>query len=364
LKTTGDSQSIAILASRMSLLGHDPCGGSEVILWDDVRLLQKAGNSVQVYATTAKKDAPVKIIRVRTNAPLITSMEYCGQFVLKERRGLLISCNEPTVAGLAPDRTVVRFEWSTPLPAYWKLPGWLPRFQRARYLFASQSDQQEFLGSHSLIPAESTAVIPYFVDLDLFRPVPGSERTLLRVGFAGQWIGRKGCLTLLEAWNIVRQSYSGAELWFTGSDKLWKANLTVPGAEEIAAKIREASDNGCIKIAGEHRRTEMPDYWNSLDIAVVPSYEEPFGLVALEALACGIPVVASKVGGLQEIVVDRDCGLLVPPADAAKLAEAILALLTNEGLRSSMGKRARIRAQTFSEERRMRDLTKLLSDRT
>jgi glycosyltransferase involved in cell wall biosynthesis len=316
-----------------------------------------------VYASTAKKGAPVRTIRIRTNARLVTSMEYCGQFMLRERRSLLISCNEPTVAGLAPHRTIVRFDFSTPLPAYWKLPGWLPRFQRARYLFASHSDQQEFLGSHSLIPATSTTVIPYSVDLALFRPSPRGERSPLRAGFAGQWVHGKGCLTLLEAWKIVRQSFPEAELWFAGSDKLWKGTSPTLGSTEIAEKIREANAEGWAKIVGEYRRTEMADFWNALDIAVVPSYVEAFGLVALEALACGIPVVASYVGGLQEIVVDGDCGFLVPPADATKLAEAIIALLTNEELRSSMGKRARVRAETFSEERRMRDLSNLLSSR-
>ena len=354
---------IAVLASRICVLGHDPCGGSEVALWDDVRLLLKAGISAEVYASASKKGAPVRTIRIRTNSRLITSLEYCGQFVLRERKGILISCNEPTVAGLAPDRTIVRFDWSTPLPAYWKLPGWLPRFQRARYLFVSQSDQEQFLHFHPLIPIGSTFVIHPFVDLALFRPAHRDERSPLRVGFAGQWTYRKGCLTLLEAWKIVRQTLPGAELWFAGSDKLWKGTSLVPGAEEIAQTIGEASKEGWVKIVGEYRRAEIVNFWNALDIVVVPSFEEPFGLVALEALACGIPVVASKVGGLQEIVVDRDCGFLVAPNDPARLAEAILALLTNEELRSSMGKRARARAETFSEERRMRDLSNLLSSR-
>ena len=58
----------------------------------------------------------------------------------------------------------------------------------------------------------------------------------------------------------------------------------------------------------------MPQFWNSVDICVVPSLIEPFGLVALEALACGVPVIASAVGGLKEIVVEGKCGLLVPQA--------------------------------------------------
>src|SRR5713226_7677791 len=135
----------ALLAPRICILGHDPCGGSEVILWEDVRILQNAGIPVRVYGSAARNGAPVIKLAVRTNAPLITSAEYCGQFVLKERNATLLAYNEPTVAALAPRRAIVRFDWNTGLPRYWKLPGWLSRFQRACYLFPSQSERNLFL---------------------------------------------------------------------------------------------------------------------------------------------------------------------------------------------------------------------------
>ena len=333
------------------------------MLWEDARLLRNAGMPVQVYGSAAKQGAPVSIVPVRTSAPLITSWEYCAPFVLRERESVLMACNEPTVAALAPDRTVVRFEWQTPLPRYWKLPGWLPRFQRARYLFLSESDRSEFLQHHSLIPLDATIVIPYFVDRQVFRPKPRPAARPLRVGFAGQWVQRKGCVTLLEAWRIVRQTFREAELWFAGSDKLWKANVPTPGSEEVAREIRDAASEGCLRIAGEFSRAEMPRFWNELDIAVVPSFEEPFGLVALEALSCGIPVVACKVGGLTEIVVDGESGLLIPPREAEPLARALLTLLTNEPLRLRLAEGATRRAGEFSVERRTGELLQLVRER-
>lgn len=347
----------------MCVLGHDPCGGSEVMLWEDVRLLQNAGLSVNVYGSAAKQGAPVALIPLRTNLRLITSLEYCGSFVRRENKSLLMSCNEPMVAGLAPDRAVVRFEWSTPLPRYWKLPGWLPRFQRARYLFLSWSDREEFLRDHAMIPPSSTFVIPFHVDPQLFRPMPRQGQGPVRVGFAGQWVPRKGIEPLLEAWRSVKQTLPSAELHLAGGVDLWKATAESRGSAGCAAQIQKMSEEGLLHIVGAVPRGQMPDFWNSVSVAVVPSLYEPFGLVALEAMACGVPVVAAAVGGLKEIVQDGESGLLVPPGDAAALARGLTTLLSDDALRRRLAAGARRRAEQFSIERRSRELLQLLEER-
>jgi D-inositol-3-phosphate glycosyltransferase len=107
----------------------------------------------------------------------------------------------------------------------------------------------------------------------------------------------------------------------------------------------------------------MPEFWNSVSVAVVPSHRESFGLVALEALACGVPVVATAVGGLPEIVVDGETGILVPPRDPESLAKALLALLTDEQRRQRLADGARRRAERFSLNRRSRNLLQLLAER-
>jgi glycosyltransferase involved in cell wall biosynthesis len=278
---------------------------------------------------------------------------------MRESNRLLMACNEPMVAALAPDRCVVRFEWSTGLPRFWKLPGWLPRFQRAKYLFLSRSDQEEFLRDYPLIPAESTFVIPYYVDPGIFQPLHLQTPGALRVGFAGQWVPRKGLNELLDAWRSVKSALPKAELHMGGGAALWRATEESVGASGCDIRIREMAAEGMLHIVGAVPRGEMPGFWNSLNVAVVPSLYEPFGLVALEALACGIPVVATAVGGLKEIVEDGESGLLVPPGDASALAQALLTLLTNEPLRLRLGEGARKRALQFSAERRSRELRSL-----
>lgn len=354
---------VAVLAPRICSLGGEVCGGSEVVLWEDVAILKDARIPVRVYGSSAHEGAPVQIVHLHSNAPLITSIEYCGQFLRRERDAVILSYNEPALAGWAPDRTIARFDWNTPLPRYWNWPGWLSRFQSARYLFPSESERQLFLQQHGRIPPENVLMLPNAVDLRLFQPRPLSagSGTGQRVCFAGQWVPRKGIAELLDAWRIVKSTLPAAELHLAGGAALWKNTETTRNAEETASPVQQMEQQKLLHCVGAIPRSQMSDFWNSASIAVVPSLYEPFGLVALEALACGVPVVASSVGGLREIVVDDECGILVPPGDSVALAQALLSLLKDEPRRLRLAEGARRRAERFSLGCRTQGLLKLLS---
>jgi glycosyltransferase involved in cell wall biosynthesis len=358
---------VALLASRLCLLGHDPCGGSEVVLWEDARILESAGVPVRVYARAARNSAPVRVVRLRTRTAQINTMEYSGALLRNEPDALIIAYNEPAVAAFAPSRTIVRFDWATPLPRYWKWPVWRSRFQRARYLFPSESERQSFLEQHPRIPSRQSFVIPNAVDLDLFQPRVQSERRPaepLRVGFAGQWTERKGIIELLKAWRVLKPTLPCCDLYIAGGPSIWRNVSAVTSDEDIAAKVQHLEREKLIHCVGALPRSMMPGFWASVDVAVVPSLYEPFGLVALEALACGVPVIAAAAGGLKEIVVDGDCGLLVPPGHTAALVRALRELLTNEPLRRRLAAGARLRAQIFPLHRRSRELLSLLLERS
>lgn len=358
VRTTG----VALLASRLCVLGDDPCGGSEVVLWEDARILESAGIPVRVYARAARNGCPVHTIPFRTRTAQLNTIEYIGRLVRKEPRALIIAYNEPALAGYAPDRVIVRFDWTTPLPRYWNWPPWFSRFHRARYLFPSESERQIFVGQHARIPQQQTVVIPNAVDIELFQPrklAAGSKRPL-RVGFAGQWSAGKGLPELLDAWTEVKASFPSVDLLIAGGPGLWKREGEPPGTRESEARIREMGRKQLLSSVGGIPRRQMPQFWNSVDIAVVPSLSEAFGLVALEAMACGVPVIASAVGGLREIVIDGQCGLLVPPGDAAALARALFILLTDEPMRARLSASARLRAQYFALQQRSRELLSLV----
>jgi glycosyltransferase involved in cell wall biosynthesis len=359
VRTTG----VALLASRLCVLGDDPCGGSEVVLWEDARILENAGIPVRVYARAAVNGSPVHTISFRARTAQLNTIEYIRGLLRKEPQALIIAYNEPALAAYAPDRLIVRFDWTTPLPRYWSWPPWLSRFQRARYLFPSESERQIFVGRHARIPQQQTVVIPNAVDLEVFRPAkhaPRNPNTPLRVGFAGQWTRRKGIEELLESWQRAKSTLPTCELHIAGGPSVWKNISKAAGADEVEPRISQMEQGASIRWVGPLPRSEMPRFWSSLDVAVVPSVYEPFGLVALEALACGVPVVASAVGGLKEIVLDGQCGLLVPPGDAAALARALCVLLADEPLRARLSASARLRAQYFALQRRSRELLSLV----
>lgn len=92
-------------------------------------------------------------------------------------------------------------------------------------------------------------------------------------------------------------------------------------------------------------------YYESADIYVHPSRYEPFGVVLLEAMACGKPIVASKVGGIPFVVEDEETGLLFKSENVEELAEKVILLLRNKELRVKMGKAGRERAKLFTWER-------------
>ena len=149
-----------------------------------------------------------------------------------------------------------------------------------------------------------------------------------------------------------------------GGSRLWKGVELTPGAEEAAAQVLAMEKQGLLHTIGALQRARMPEFWNSVGIAVNPSLAESFGLVALEAMACGVPVVATTAGGLKEIVAEGESGLLVRPGDSRSLAEALLALLTNEPMRLRLAEGAWRRAQVFSLERRSHELLQLFLERT
>lgn len=102
-----------------------------------------------------------------------------------------------------------------------------------------------------------------------------------------------------------------------------------------------------VTFVGQIDHERLAVYYSAANVCVVPSYYEPFGLVAIEAMACGTPVIASAVGGLQFTVIPEETGLLVPPQDATALAKAIQRILANPAWARTLGENGRERVQAL-----------------
>jgi D-inositol-3-phosphate glycosyltransferase len=99
---------------------------------------------------------------------------------------------------------------------------------------------------------------------------------------------------------------------------------------------------------GKKSQDTLPYYYSAADVLVMPSYYESFGMVALEAMACGTPVIASQVGGLPFLVQNGITGFVVPGGNPEALVKPLTELMSNPELRSQMGKRAASYAENYS----------------
>lgn len=156
------------------------------------------------------------------------------------------------------------------------------------------------------------------------------------VGTVGRLISIKGHKYFIEAATEIRSSNPEAKFLIVG-DGLLKTNL-----EEFAAAKGLGHD---IEFVGFKRN--LNELYSSIDIFVNPSLYESFGNTCLEAMAFGKPVVASKVGGVTEIVEDGITGILIPPKDSKKIAEAVIYLLKNPEVARRMGEAGRKRVQEY-----------------
>jgi len=152
------------------------------------------------------------------------------------------------------------------------------------------------------------------------------------VAFVGRLFRKKGVDVLLRAMPMVRRAVPDAQLRIIGHG---------PELETLQALVRHLELDDAVTLHGFTPRhlinTSLADAW----LQVVPSvYEEPFGVVTIEAMMRGTALVATNVGGPTEVVREGETGFLVPPADAEALAEAIIRVLRDRGLAERLGRNA------------------------
>lgn len=177
-------------------------------------------------------------------------------------------------------------------------------------------------------------------DLDVYgKPPEGAGFPLpplkgrVVVGVVGRLDGQKGHRYLIEAIPAIVKRHKDIFFVFVGDGAL---------AEDLKGLAGRIGVSDFVHFAGHH--PEVPWFLRQIDIFVLPSLYEGLPLVAIEASAAGLPVVATAVDGTPEVVLDGATGLLVPPADPVSLADAIVRLCEDEPLRKKMGRNARKRA--------------------
>jgi D-inositol-3-phosphate glycosyltransferase len=205
----------------------------------------------------------------------------------------------------------------------------------------------------------NVVVIPPGVDLTVFRPIP-QAKARAQIGLPAEsqqilFVGRierlKGIETLLRASALLQE----------------RGVLTPPcpcvnviggdpdNPQEEMRFLQELRDalkiQNVVNFLGKRPQTELPLYYSAAQVVVMPSQYESFGMVALEAMACGTPVVASGVGGLLYLVRDGRTGFHIPDSDPVALADKLQLLLSDETLRRELGRQAANVARGYSWDR-------------
>ncbi|SDD67502.1 glycosyltransferase [Actinokineospora iranica] len=192
------------------------------------------------------------------------------------------------------------------------------------------------------VPRERISVVPCGVDLDLFTPNgPRLPRALPhRVVTVGRLVPRKGFAGLINALPALPDT----ELVIAGGPEPAALDRD-PEAARLRAEAERLGVAHRVVLGGQFRRADMPALLRSADVVACVPWYEPFGIVPLEAMACGVPVVASAVGGLTDTVVDGVTGLHVPPRKPAALVSALRGLLGDPVRRELLGVAGRDRAR-------------------
>jgi len=176
---------------------------------------------------------------------------------------------------------------------------------------------------------KKTLVIGNGVDTNLFIPISRKKRRENIILFAGKFVDMKG---IREIVNVAKQ-LPQYEFWFAGQGQL--ANLiNLPNTKNLGFK----------------KTKELANIYNQATICVFPSYRESFGLVGLEAMACGRAVIATPLG-FSEYIEDSKDGIIIPAKDEKALKESIIDLMTNPQKRKKLEKNARKKAMKYSWEK-------------
>lgn len=203
--------------------------------------------------------------------------------------------------------------------------------------------------------ASKIKVIPPGVDLSRFYPIPKDEAKAVigvpqndrMILFVGRIEPLKGLETLLRALGRVTRDCCPMYLVVIGGEPDVSPETMNAEMARLFALRDELNLQQMVIFLGKRAQDTLPYYYSAAEVVVVPSFYESFGMVALEAMACGTPVVASQVGGLAFLVQDGITGYVVPDGNDEALGDRLILLAQNQDLRNKLGNQAAAAARSY-----------------
>jgi glycosyltransferase involved in cell wall biosynthesis len=203
------------------------------------------------------------------------------------------------------------------------------------------------------IAPDRIVTLPNGVDTERFRPAASDEKFALRrelslpdgpvVIYTGRLVRYKGLPELLDAWRVIAREYPQAHLVLVGEG----GGDLQACEEELRQKAASFGLTESLRFTGAVENVE--DWLRAADIFAFPTHDEAFGLSLVEAMACGLAVVSTRVGGLADIVRDEENAVAVPPASPERLVAALRSLLDDPEYRARLGTAARAHARTHHD---------------
>lgn len=230
-----------------------------------------------------------------------------------------------------------------------------------RIIAATEVERQQLETLYGL-GTDKVTIIPPGVDTGHFYPIPQDEakeaigipvkdRMAL---FVGRIEPLKGLDTLIKAMAIVKETCKSFRcphyLVIIGGDPQEDPDQMSAEMERLQNLCRALGLDEIILFLGKRGQATLPYYYAAAEVVVMPSHYESFGMVALEAMACGTPVIASRVGGLAHLIQDGETGYFVPAQDPQALAEKLRLIFVDNTLRAQLGEQASQYAQQFCWE--------------
>jgi D-inositol-3-phosphate glycosyltransferase len=226
---------------------------------------------------------------------------------------------------------------------------------RSTHLIIATCTDEVFELTRQGVHAGRVRVVPCGVDLSLFTPdgpVEPRDSGLRRIVIVTRLVERKGVGNVIEALADV----PATELVVAGGPEK-SALASDPELKRLRALARTHGVGRRVQFRGGIARSEIPPLLRSADVVACVPWYEPFGIVPLEAMACGVPVLASAVGGLIDTVVDGVTGIHVPPRCPERIAESLRYLLEDDQMRTRLGRAAAARARERYSWSRVADST-------
>jgi lipopolysaccharide heptosyltransferase II len=195
------------------------------------------------------------------------------------------------------------------------------------------------------VPRERIRLIPRGVDLDRFsykNPIDKQGKQEYSIGIIGRITPIKGHIFLIRAISKVARIAPNIKLYIIGNPPAGKLKYK----QELEVLVRRLALTQYIDFSGDC--DNIPEMLNNLDLLIVPSVgEETFGRVIIEAQAAGVPVIASRIGGIVDILKENDNGILVNPRDYSGLADAILRVIKDKNIQEKLSTRGRLSVERY-----------------